>query len=95
MRLGIQGVGVKTPLAAAVADAVVGLANEEHAPNGGTFPIGILSLIFAATFLSAVTPGMVTIKVEGAAPNVQLIDALSATNCAIVMLPFYLLMLHV
>jgi hypothetical protein len=44
---GIQGIGVKTPDAADVADATVGLASELHIPNGKMFSIGILSIIFA------------------------------------------------
>lgn len=37
---GMQGVGVNTPKAAVVADAVVGNASEAHAPNGKIFTIG-------------------------------------------------------
>jgi hypothetical protein len=37
---GIQGMGVKTPLAAAVAAATIGFANELHIPKGMTFAIG-------------------------------------------------------
>ena len=45
---GIHGMGVKTPSAAAVALATVGLAMLVHIPNGMTFTIGILSMMFAA-----------------------------------------------
>ena len=85
---GIQGVGVSTPLAAAVADAVVGLVSDEHMPKVGILVMGIASLIFAAGFLSPVTVTAVTSNVAGAAPNVQDILAVAATNCAIEILPF-------
>ncbi len=44
---GVQGCGVKTPNAAAVADATAGLANELHIPNG----IFGMSVIFAVGLL--------------------------------------------
>jgi len=81
---GTQGVGVSTPLAAAVAEAVVGFASEEHLPNGSILFMGIESRIFAAVILSAVTPGIVTSNVDGDAPKLQDILAVAATNCAIV-----------
>ena len=37
---GMQGMGVSTPIAAAVADATVGLAIDEHIPKGMTFTNG-------------------------------------------------------
>lgn len=37
---GMQGMGVRTPKAAVVAAATVGLAREEHMPNGGMFTMG-------------------------------------------------------
>jgi len=39
--LGIQGIGVSTPSAAAVAEATVGLARDVHIPNGGMFANGL------------------------------------------------------
>jgi hypothetical protein len=53
--LGMQGWGVKTPDAAAVADATWGLANEVHMTNGITLAIGLLSIILAAGTLFAFT----------------------------------------
>ena len=44
---GMQGIGVRTPNAAAVADATVGFAGQEHMANGRMFSIGTLSMIFA------------------------------------------------
>lgn len=81
---GIQGVGVSTPLAAAVADAVVGFAKDEHIPNVGMLVIGTKSIILAAGFLSAVTVGTVTINVAGAAPKLQDMVADIATSCAMI-----------
>jgi hypothetical protein len=37
---GKQGMGVRTPIAAAVADATVGLAIDEHMPKGRMFTMG-------------------------------------------------------
>ena len=38
---GTQGMGVSTPMAAAVADATVGLVGDLHMPNDGMFAIGM------------------------------------------------------
>jgi hypothetical protein len=38
---GTQGIGVKTPSAAAVAAATVGFASDWHIPKGGMFAIGM------------------------------------------------------
>jgi hypothetical protein len=46
--IGVQGIGVRTPKAAAVAAATAGLAGERHIPKGGIFTKGLLSIIFAA-----------------------------------------------
>ena len=45
---GTHGMGVRTPSAAAVADATVGFAMEEHMAKGGMFLIGMLSMMVAA-----------------------------------------------
>ena len=37
---GIQGIGVKTPIAAEVALTTAGLTMDVHMPNGGTFATG-------------------------------------------------------
>lgn len=49
--VGIQGIGVSTPSAAAVAAATVGLAILLHIPNGIIFTNGLLSIIFAIGML--------------------------------------------
>jgi hypothetical protein len=38
---GVQGIGVSTPKAAAVAAATAGLAGDLHIPNGGMFTKGL------------------------------------------------------
>lgn len=43
--IGMQGIGVKTPKAAAVADATTGFARDWHIPNGIIFTIGTWSII--------------------------------------------------
>ncbi len=45
---GMQGMGVRTPSAAAVAAATIGLDTELHMPKGATFTMGLLSMMFAA-----------------------------------------------
>lgn len=87
---GTQGIGVSTPLAAAVAEATVGFANEEQVAKGGILVIGAKSIILAAGFFSPMTVGTVTISVEGAEPKLQDIDALITTSCAIVKSPLLL-----
>src|SRR5690242_955806 len=45
---GMQGIGVSTPKAAAVAAATVGLAGDMHMPKGMMLTIGMWSMMFAA-----------------------------------------------
>lgn len=62
--------GVSTPSAAAVCAAVIGFAKLEHTPNGGMFAMGLLSMIDAIGFFSAVTfADGITLSVDGATPN--------------------------
>jgi hypothetical protein len=69
---GTHGIGVRTPRAAAVAAATVGLANEEHIPNGATFTIGVKSIILPAGNPPQRTLFVGSIfKVDGATPNVH------------------------
>jgi hypothetical protein len=82
---GIQGIGVSTPKAAAVAAATIGLAIELHIAKGGMFAIGMLSIILAAGMLLVRTLFFGnTIKVEGAIPKVQLIMAPIQTSTGII-----------
>jgi hypothetical protein len=68
---GIQGIGVKTPNAAAVAVATAGLAMEVHIPKDGMLIMGAKSIIVAANFPVTMTgePLGMTIKELGAAPK--------------------------
>lgn len=75
---GTHGIGVRTPAAAAVADATVGLDKELHVPKGGIFIIGLLSMITAAVLFSIkMLIAEIAISVEGAAPKLHL-------HCAVV-----------
>lgn len=69
---GVHGIGVRTPSAAAVAEATVGLASELHIPNGWMLIPGLKSITVAAGRFeqNAARSGM-TVNVEGAAPNVH------------------------
>ncbi len=81
---GIHVPGVNTPSAAAVWAAVIGFAKLMHTPKGMMFAIGLLSMIVAIGFDSAITrlSGM-TISDDGATPNEHLSIAPVATGCPI------------
>ena len=69
---GMQGWGVNTPSAAAVAAATCGLAKELHNPKGAMLTIGAASVNVATGLPSINTVGAeVATSAEGAAPNVQ------------------------
>jgi len=68
---GIHGIGVKTPIAAAVADATIGLAMELHMPKGNMFTIGLLSIIFASGMDVKVLFIGRTMRLPGAAPKLH------------------------
>lgn len=63
--------GVNAPILAAVAAATVGFAMEEHIPKGGTFTIGILSMIVAIAMEDMTLDAGSTLNVDGAMPKVQ------------------------
>jgi hypothetical protein len=67
--------GVKTPSAAAVAAATVGLAIDWHMPKGGILAIGLLSMILAAGGPCPRTVGSGTIRLLGASPKLHAIMA--------------------
>src|SRR6202007_988585 len=52
---GMQGIGVSTPRAAAVADATTGLAIDVHMPKGMILVIGIWSMMFASGIMLVIT----------------------------------------
>jgi hypothetical protein len=69
---GMQGIGVSTPNAAAVAVATIGLAIEVHIPKGGMLTMGMLSITVTAcipcTKLMVVGRGITT---DGATPKLH------------------------
>jgi hypothetical protein len=80
---GMHGMGVRTPSAAAVADATVGFMSDVHMPNGGKFTIGFLSMIVAAGAGVSTFVLDVTIRVDGAVPNEHIRPAPAHTHIAI------------
>jgi hypothetical protein len=68
---GTQGIGVKTPSAAAVAAATVGFASDEHMPNGRILTNGLLSMMFAAGVPVMVRFSGSTTNVLGATPKLH------------------------
>lgn len=68
---GMQGMGVSTPKAAAVAEATVGFARELHMPKGKIFTKGALSMIEAMGMVDMTFPVGSTVKTEGAAPKLH------------------------
>ena len=67
---GTQGWGVRTPSAAAVAAATIGLAGLVHIANGSMFTIGTSSTVAAAGCVLAITrPVGSTVSADGARPN--------------------------
>jgi hypothetical protein len=66
---GIHGIGVKTPNAAAVADATVGLAIDEQTPKVARLTIGLLSKMVAAGVGLNVRFSGNTTNGQGATPN--------------------------
>ena len=70
---GMQGMGVRTPNAAAVAAATVGFAGDIHIPNGMIFAMGAKSMIVAAGITEVEVVGAdVATSVLGATPNVHI-----------------------
>lgn len=81
---GMQGCGVNTPNAAAVAAATIGLARELHIANDVILTIGITSRIVPAGFDVPSTVGAeVALNVPGALPNGQESCAPVTTNSPI------------
>lgn len=78
---GTHGIGVRTPRAAAVAAATVGLDGVVHIPNGAIFTIGAKSMMVAAGIFETLTIDVgSTVNVEGATPNGH-INAAPETTC--------------
>jgi hypothetical protein len=74
---GTHGIGVRTPKAAAVAAATIGLAGFEHSPNGLILAIGMKSIIEATGSPQASTGGPfgMTVSGDGATPKLHLQSA--------------------
>ena len=80
---GMQGMGVSTPSAAAVAEATAGLDGVMHMPKGMMFTMGTKSMMFAAGMLEHMVlfTGR-TVKVPGAAPKLHISVAPLTTRLA-------------
>jgi hypothetical protein len=71
--LGMHGMGVSAPMAAAVAAATFGLASDWHIPNGMMFIMGMWSMMLAAGWLPHMTMFIGnTTRVPGAIPILHL-----------------------
>src|ERR1700723_3877422 len=82
--IGMQGIGVRTPMAAAVAAATIGFAGHMHTPNGMMFTIGMLSMMLASgiSLVKTMFVGRTTSEL-GAIPMVHIIIAPMQTCIAI------------
>jgi len=69
MVIGMQGIGVRTPSAAAVAAMTIGFAGQLHIPNGITFTKGLLSMMFAEGVPETTRLRGKTLSVPGANPK--------------------------
>ena len=76
---GMQGMGVKTPKAAAVADATDGFAIEVHIAKGMIFSIGTLSIMLAMRVVVLTLFIGRNVKELGAVPKLHLIITLVHT----------------
>lgn len=76
---GTQGIGVKTPRAAAVADATAGLAIDIHIPKVGIFVMGTKSMMFAAGAVALTLLTGNTFSADGAIPNEHIMTAPEVT----------------
>jgi hypothetical protein len=72
MVMGMHGMGVNTPSAAAVAAITIGFAMDWHMPKGMMFNIGLLSMMLASGTLVITKLVGKTIRVPGATPKLHL-----------------------
>ena len=84
--IGMQGMGVKTPKAAAVAAATVGFAILLHIPKVGMSAIGVKFMIVPTCIMAETMAIGVAFNVAGAVPKVQLIMAVVTQTCGIALL---------
>lgn len=102
---GIQGMGVRTPMAAAVAAATIGFAILLHMPNGMILTSGTLSIMDASAVLLITLAAGSTFIGVGAAPkehiniapphthipiNILLYDFLFSSSSVLIRLPVFL-----
>jgi hypothetical protein len=66
--IGVHGIGVSTPSAAAVAAATIGFEGMLHIPKGGTFTKGAMSMMVAPGVGHSGRPAGITTRLEGASP---------------------------
>ena len=72
MVAGMQGIGVNAPIAAAVAEATVGLARLVHMPNEPMFTSGLWSMMLAAGWLPHSSRHCAsTVRTAGASPKLH------------------------
>jgi hypothetical protein len=87
--IGMQGIGVKTPKAAAVAAATIGFEGDEQVPKGRMFSMGTLAVILAPGPLTESSRVMgSTISFPGAAPKAHFTIP-SAFTCIPIIFPLY------
>lgn len=79
--LGMQGMGVRTPRAADVAEATIGLAKDAHMPKEGMLTIGLLSIMVPADVPHIVLLVGNTFRLLGAKPNGHISIAPETTRC--------------
>jgi len=92
-KTGMQGIGVKVPIAAAVAEATCGLDIDLHIPKEAIFSIGVKSIIFPICIFPMVgRKGSIITKLVGEAPKEHSNVAPLHTGFAI-HLDYYLLFL--
>ena len=77
---GIQGMGVRTPRAAAVAAATVGLLGELHMPKGAMATTGSNCETLAAGIVAVIRLTGRAVSTLGAAPKLQLIVAVDTAQ---------------
>ena len=82
---GMHGIGVRTPHAAAVAEATVGFDIDWHMPKGRILLMGAKSMMFAANmFPTRGRVGSKTMRVPGAIPKLHFSIAPIVTNVPII-----------
>src|SRR2546430_816394 len=80
---GMQGMGVRTPRAAAVAEATVGLAMDMHMPKVRMLVMGMKSMMLAAGAPQLVRLVGRTTREDGATPKEHIMTAPAVTSWGI------------